>query len=455
MEEMETLMRTLIAAAALALLAAAPAQAHPGKAPKNVLFFLADGLGFNTSTAARIYAVGEDGNLTIDTLPESAFVKTYARNAQVTDSAAAMSALMTGVKADFGVVAMRGNSCKDFRPAATLLELAKKRGLAAGIVTNTRITDATPAATYAHACHRNEEMAIAAAMVPNGGGYNKALGKGLDVALGGGAEFFLPENLGGKRTDGRNLMAEMKAQGYTVAGTATELAQAGPGKLLGLFGKSDLAYDAERPPGQPGLVEMTTAAIDRLARHKQGFFLMVEGGLIDFALHDSLGKRALQETVVFDQALKAAIERMQALDPGLRNTLIVVTSDHDHTLLLNGYAKRTGPTTPTQPGVLGLVHGTSDGGVRKDADGMPYTIIGFGNGENRVQGSRASAPALTDAVVARDDYRYEAAIRMPKWEETHGGADVYLGAIGARAERFRGTIDNTEVFKLIKEAAQW
>jgi alkaline phosphatase len=200
---------------------------------------------------------------------------------------------------------------------------------------------------------------------------------------------------------------------------------------------------------------MTTAAIDHLAGSKQGFFLMVEGGLIDFALHDSLAKRALQETVVFDQALKAAIARMQAIDPGLRHTLIVVTADHDHTLLLNGYAKRTGPTTPTQPGVLGLVHGTADGKVRKDADGMPYTIIGFGNGEHRVKGSRANAPALTDAIVTRDDYRYESTVRMPKWEETHGGTDVYLGAIGARADTFRGTIDNTDVFKLIKEAAQW
>lgn len=448
-------MKTLIAAAAAACLLAAPALAETAPAPKNVLFFLADGLGFNTSTAARIYAVGEDGNLTMDTLPESAFVKTYARNAQVTDSAAAMSALMTGEKVDFGVVSMRGSSCKDYRPAATLLELAKKHGKAVGIVTNTRITDATPAATYAHACDRSEELAIAAAMVPKGKGYNQALGKGIDVALGGGAEFFLPAKAGGKRADGRDLVREMKAQGYRVVRSSDELRQAGQGKLLGLFGKSDLVYDAERPDGQPGLVEMSNAAIDRLAKHKQGFFLMVEGGLIDFALHDSLAKRALQETVVFDQALKAAIERMEKLDPGLKNTLIVVTSDHDHTLLLNGYAKRTGPTTATQPGVLGLVYGTSDGKARKDADGMPYTIIGFGNGENRINGSRATGPLLTDEMVTRDDYRYESTVRMPKWEETHGGTDVYLGAIGARAERFRGTIDNTEVFKLIKEAAQW
>jgi alkaline phosphatase len=452
---MEILMKRLTALA-LALAAAFTSPASvAADAPKNVIFFLADGLGFNTSTAARIYAVGEEGNLTIDTLPESAFVKTYARNAQVTDSAAAMTALMTGEKADFGVVSMRGKSCADYRPATTLLELARRHGKATGIVTNTRITDATPAATYAHACDRAEELAIAAAMVPGGKGYNQALGKGIDVALGGGAEFFLPVRQGGKRTDGRNLLKEMQARGYTVARTAAELAKAGKGRVLGLFGNSDLAYDAERPQTQPGLVEMTRVALDRLASRKEGFFLMVEGGLIDFALHDSLAKRALQETVVFDQALKATIERMQELDPGLKNTLIVVTSDHDHTLLLNGYAKRTGPTTATQPGVLGLAYRPSDGTARKDADGMPYTIIGFGNGEHRVRGSRASVPPLTDAIVTRDDYRYEATIPMPKWEETHGGTDVYLGAIGARAELFKGTIDNTEVFKLIKEAAQW
>jgi alkaline phosphatase len=74
---------------------------------------------------------------------------------------------------------------------------------------------------------------------------------------------------------------------------------------------------------------------------------------------------------------------MQALDPGLKNTLIVVTADHDHTLVLNGYAARTGKTSDSNPGVLGLLRSYVDGSLSKDTSGNPFTIIGFGNGENR------------------------------------------------------------------------
>ena len=82
---------------------------------------------------------------------------------------------------------------------------------------------------------------------------------------------------------------------------------------------------------------------------------------------------------------------------------------------------------------------------------MPYTIIGFGTGENRHQGGRTTP--LTDAVVTADDYHQQAVVRTRAGAETHGGSDVYLGAAGANAELFRGTIDNTRVFNLIKTAA--
>jgi len=160
---------------------------------KNVIFFLGDGMGINTLTAARIFAAGEDGELAIDKMPESAFVKTFSNDAQVTDSAASMAAYMTGVKHNNGVVSMsfgtrsvapgkdaNGNAlvsrCENGTAAVTLLELAKRRGMAVGVVTNTSVTDATPASTYAHACHRKLETDIAASLVPGGAGYNKALG---------------------------------------------------------------------------------------------------------------------------------------------------------------------------------------------------------------------------------------------------------------------------------------
>ncbi|MGJ7916879.1 alkaline phosphatase [Massilia sp. LXY-6] len=437
--------------------------------PRNVIFFLGDGMGINTLTAARIYAVGEAGELTIDTLPESAFVKTYSNDAQVTDSAASMSAYMTGVKQNNGVISMSSDTralapaadgssrCTNGQAMPTLLELAKARGLATGVVTTTSVTDATPAATYAHACHRKLQNQIAAMMVPGGAGYNPALGGGLDLVFGGGAEYFKPVANGGKRTDGRDLLAELQGRGYRVAHDAAGLEALAPSSqpAIALFAQDDLAYDAERDPArQPSLAEMTRKAVSLLGqRGDNGFFLMVEGGLIDHALHATRAKRALQETVAFDAALKAAIIEMQKLDPGLKHTLIVATADHDHTLLINGYSPRSGKSTPDNPGVLGLVRSIPDGKLKLDKDGAPYTILGFGTGEHRVQGSRAGQAGLTDAIVSADDYHQEAAVRMKS--ETHGGADVYLGATGLGAEVFRGTIDNTRVFTLIKEAAGW
>ncbi len=447
------------------------------QAAKKVIFFLGDGMGMTTMTAARIYAVGEDGELTMDTLPETAFVKTFSNDAQVTDSAPSMSAYMTGVKMNNEVISMSadtvaidpgpdGNDNKlanhcgtnNGRPATTLVELAKAAGLSAGVVTTTRITHATPAATYSHVCHRDLENDIAAAAVPRGAGYNNALGStGLDVMLGGGRQFFIPAKDGGKRSDGRDLIGEMKANNYAFASNSSELDAIDGAKterLLGLFTPSHMSYDLDRNPAkEPSLADMTAKAMDVLSRNHKGYFLMVEGGRIDHALHETSARKALQDTVAFDDAIKAALAKAKSSDPELKNTLIIVTADHDHTLVLNGYAKRTGKTAVGNPGVLGLVKNYVSGAAQKDLDGAPYSIIGFGNGEHRVQGSRASVASLDESITGASTYHHEAAIRVSAGNETHGGTDVFLGAIGHGAGTFSGTIDNTRVFDLIKNAA--
>ena len=443
----------------------------PAHAPRNVIFFLGDGMGLTTMTAARIYAVGEEGDLTLDTLPEVAFIKTYSNNAQVTDSAASMSAYMTGVKMNNDVVSMTGetraidptahgaNACGsgNGRPVTTLIELAKQDGRSAGVVTTTRVTHATPAATYAHICHRDLELDIAAMLVPGGAGYNATLGNGLDVVLGGGTDYFLPTARGGKRADGRDMIKEMTARAYVYAANANDLRALDARRterLLGLFAGSHLGYDLERDAArEPSLAEMTVKAMDVLAQNRKGYFLMVEGGRIDHALHDSNAHKALQDVVAFDAALKAAIAKARDTDPELKNTLIVATADHDHTLLLNGYARRTGKTTPSNPGVLGLVHRYSNGALARDLDGAPYAIIGFGAGEHRINSSRASQAGLDDATVSAANYQQEAVVQTPTGDETHGGTDVFLGAIGRGAESFRGTLDNTRVFDLVRAAA--
>ncbi len=335
--------------------------------------------------------------------------------------------------------------------------MSKAAGLSTGVVTTTRVTHATPAATYSHICHRDLENDIAAAMVPGGVGYNSALGDtGLDVVLGGGKQFFTLPKDGGKRADGRDLMVEMKAKNYTVAGNASEFNAVDASKtdrLFGLFTSSHMSYDLDRDPAkEPSLADMTTKAMDVLAKNKQGYFLMVEGGRIDHARHETTAKKALQDTVAFDGAIKAAIAKAKLTDPDLKNTLIVVTADHDHTLVLNGYAKRTGKTAAGNPGVLGLVKDYVTGKNTLDLDGAPYSIIGFGNGENRTQASRSTMVSLDETTTGANAYHQEAVIRVSAGNETHGGTDVFLGAIGKGSDTFLGTIDNTKVFTLVKNA---
>ena len=439
-----------------------------GSPTKNVLFFLGDGMGITTMTAARIYSVGEDGDLTMDTLPETAFVHTFSNDAQVTDSAPSMAAYMTGVKMNNEVISMTAetkatdaagkpyhtnfdSTCPttNGKSVPTLLEQMKSAGYGTGVVSTTRITHATPAATYSHVCHRDAENTIAAALVPGGAGYNSALTDGVDVIFGGGTSYFTAKADGGKRNDSRNLLTEFKTQKYSVAANKADFDKlpVDGSKIVGLFTKDHMAYDLDRDASkEPSLAEMTGKAIDALSAKKKGFFLMVEGGRIDHALHATNARRALQDTVAFDNAIKTALEKMQKVDPGLKNTLVVVTADHDHTLNLNGYARRTGKTEAGKPGVLGLVKNYVDGKASSDVDGNPYTIIGFGNGPSRL----ATRGAISDSALESKDYLQEAVV--PLASETHGGADVFLGAQGMGADSFSGVIENTDVFKLIKKS---
>ena len=482
---------TILAAAVLAAMVTSACGSDDDTAPavvtpKNVIFFLGDGYGIVPMTAARIYAAGEDGELTMDTFPETAFVKTYSLDAQVTDSAPSMAAYMTGVKTRNEVLGMNGdtlavppgkdaatgvaNAVNNCPPAGngaastTLLELAIAQGRATGVVSTARLTHATPAATYAHVCHRNAEYEIARQAVPGGAGFNAALGAGVDVLMGGVSQYWRPYNAVGSpsgRPDGRDLVAELQAKGYTFVSDLPGL-NAAPSaagtKLIALydFAKAEghMSYELDRDPAkEPSLAEMTTKSLDILTKRDKGYFLMVEGGRIDHALHGTNAARALADAKAFDDAIKAAIAKVKLTDPDMKNTLIVVTADHDHTMVMNGYAALTGKTTAASPGILGLMRDYAAPAVSAlDADGKPFTTLVFGNGENRIAGSRGLMAALTDAVVSDKNYHQEAVIQMGIGGETHGGADVFLAAMGLGADTFHGMIDNTQVFTLVRQA---
>jgi alkaline phosphatase len=461
--------RTLLAAALT--LSFAQAAYAAGEA-KNIIFFLGDGMGPSTVTAARIYKYGEAGSLTMDTLERTARIKTYSNDAQTTDSAPSMAAYMTGVKMNNEVISMSAdtvatnpgkdangnlgvNNCAasgNGSAAVSILELAKGKGKVVGAITTTELTHATPATTFSHICNRNAQYHIAAQVAPGGVGYNAALGDGVDVLMGGGRNHFTPFDAVTNKTgraDGRNLLTEMAAKGYVVASTKAEMNAAAAGKkFIGLYSsKSHLEYELDRsatPPlgegaTQPSLAEMTVKAMDLLSANANGYFLMVEGGRIDHALHATNAKRALADTIAFDDAIKAALDKAKLTDPTLANTLIVVTADHDHTLAFNGYGKKGNP-------ILDINRGYKDNQPSKDADGNTYTTLVFGNGPNRPN-TRVS---LDSATVLADNYLQETGVRLAS--ETHGGGDVKLFATGAGAKGFKGTLDNTKVFSLLKSA---
>lgn len=472
---------------------------------KNVIFFLGDGMGPTVVTASRIYAYGESGKLTMDTFSRAVRIKTFSEDGQTTDSAPSMAAYMTGQKTRNEVIGMSpgtvavepaagkapdgtqvsnainrcpepGSSTAAGTAAITILELAKAKGKKVGAITTTELTHATPAATFAHVCNRNAQFEIARQIIPGGAGYNSKLLDGVDVLMGGGRNHFTPYSPSNSRgrIDGRNLLSELSAKGYTVAANKAEM-QSAPlnKKYIGLYtATSHLAYDLDRlngkAPDQPSLAEMTVKSLEMLQAQSgdKGYFLMVEGGRIDHALHGTNAKRSLQDTIAFDNAIKAALDKVKQTDPDLKNTLIVVTADHDHTLTFNGYNARTGKTTTTNPGILGLsylyaVANTAAAPNRILADGKPHapaldvngnngSVLVFGNGGGPRPTSRVN---ISEQDAASDDYLQEVGIRMgAPGSETHGGGDVMLYAEGAGSSIFKGTRDNTWVFSKLKEA---
>jgi len=501
--------------------------AHAAGEAKNVIFFLGDGMGPVTVTAARIYkgekqlaaqpgslVSPERANLVMQSLPYAARVKTFSLDGQTTDSAPSMAAYMTGVKMRNEVISMssdttavdstgkqyiNGNSDDTTCPPTngkavdTLLELAKAKGRSVGAVSTTRVGHATPATTYAHICNRNGYNTIAEQSVPGHANYNPKLLDGVDVLLGGGQRNYLPVSVlsSSKRTDGVNLVTAMTAKGYTYVDTGTKLKAvdtAATGKLLGLFSSSEMAYELDRVKqpllDQPSLSEMTEKALGVLSKNDKGFFLMVEGGRIDHALHGTNAKRALEDTLAFDTAIQTALDFMNKKDPGLKNTLVVVTADHDHAIAFNGYPKIGNP-------ILGKVNSYADGKLAKAADGNPYTTLVFGNGgrPGSISYGEANDPTATPDSIAKkindskvnsedskkpwiapargpvrddqtamdttdDNFLQEVGVNLGSpGAETHGGGDVMLFAGGAGSKIFKGTVENIKVFNKVKEAA--
>jgi len=286
-------------------------NAHAGNELHNVIFMIGDGMGAGQMMLSRIRASGPGGRLYMERLPVTGRVDTYPAGGLVTDSAASATAMACGVKTINGMVGITPEGV----PQESLLEAAAGQGMRTGLVVTGAIADATPAAFSAHVKRRDLQPAIA----------EQQLAQNIHVLLGGGRGHWIPMDVEGSlREDNRNLLEEARKAGYAVIQDRQELLQSQADRVLGLFQVGGLATFAP----EPTLEEMAAKAIETLrrgGRNNRGFFLMVEGSKIDSACHRNDADNCVRQTLLFDLAVKAAVDF--AIQDG--HTLVIVTADHE------------------------------------------------------------------------------------------------------------------------------
>jgi len=446
---------------------------------RNVILFIADGMGYPTITATRIVSRGitegkYDGFLNMDRMEYRGTVTTSGYDALVTDSANSASAYATGHKSVVNGMGIYEDNTKDPTDdprVENIIELAKRtRRMATGLVSTADITDATPAAFAAHTRRRSEQAFVASTYLEDG--------HRPDVIMGGGSRWFLPKAQQGASTDDRDLVAEFRAAGYAVAATRTELrgTPASATKLLGLFhtGNMSVWYDREETKNpnvlgkftdQPSLPEMTGRAIDALATNPNGFFLMVEAGSVDKQLHPMDWVRAVYDNIEFDNAIGVA-RRFQEKNP---DTLIIVTADHSHAMSITGtYTPYEGKIGPDAVGTY--EQSAFPTFTRKRGDGFPDSpstkttlAVGWANhpeyyDDGTTVWAEPLGPSIEDPQVKGtyigDPKRAPSGkgVLMPRTvpasvnSEVHTADDVPVMASGPGSEFFNGLVDNTDLF---------
>lgn len=314
---------------------------------KNVILMIGDGMGPQQVGLLETYANRAPNSIykgqptALSKLAQAGVIGsslTHPDDAIVVDSACSATMLSTGISTGSEVIGIdaQGNHIQ------TVLEKAKSLGKATGLVSDTRLTHATPASFAAHQAHRSLENEIATDM----------LATGPDVMFSGGLRHWIPKSVNekdevyhqlkaltqeslsikSKREDQRNLLAEAQQAGYQLAFNRTMMDKASNGKVLGLFSYANMNdgiahSNSKNDPlrTQPSLKEMTVKALELLSHDKDGFFLMVEGGQIDFAGHSNDAGTMLHEMIKFDEAIDAVYQWAKER----KDTIIIVTADHE------------------------------------------------------------------------------------------------------------------------------
>jgi len=446
---------------------------------KNVIVMVPDGCAHPLPAIAR-WCRGEANAL--DALARGS-VRTFMFSSIITDSAAAATAFATGQKTSNGFVSVgpqRASRLRvfeappdelQFRPLATVLEGAKRRGKAVGLVATSSVAHATPAAFASHVHSRGLLNDIMEQLVY----------QDLDVVFGGGRSYLLPRERGGARTDGEDLRQALRDRGYAWVENREELAALSPPcRAWGIFASDGLQPALDRPttaPRQPTLAEMTAKAIEILSCDPDGFFLMVEGSQVDWACHANDPAWAVNEFIAFDRAVKAALEFAEG--PGRGDTLILAFPDHGTGGVSFGSSATDGSyTSLAHDGPLARMKITAAGLARtipssrdpRDAGKRIYRaediadalvawwpIFGTdGQGKpspppaaavKEVLSLHAAGRSLESALLAAIARKYT----YVGWTTTgHTGDDVPLWVFGA--ESIRGLYDNTDLARLAAEA---
>jgi alkaline phosphatase len=264
-----------------------------GETPKNIILFIGDGMGTAQITAGKVVK----GALEMERCPEAGLMTTWSADRLVTDSAAAATAMATGVKTKNGMISIdpEGKRLK------TVLELAEEKKKSTGLVCTCAITHATPAGFAAHVPSRKQSGEIARQLAAGD----------VDVLFGGGLDHFSPEALSELKS---KMRVATDPEGFRTLGSQKKAAA--------------LLYP-EHPPLAPerdiSLSELTAKALEILSQDRDGFFLMVEGSQIDWMGHQNKGPELIAEVVDFDDAVGVGLDFAEADG----NTLVIITADHE------------------------------------------------------------------------------------------------------------------------------
>lgn len=405
--------------------------------PRNVVLMIPDGFGPASVTMARDFSEVYRGE---HTLALDQFLvgtcKTYATNSRVTDSAAGATAYASGVKTFNGAIGVDA----DGNLVATLLEAAERKGMWTGLVATSRITHATPAAFSAHVPSRASEEDIAAQQIE----------QNIEVFFGGGAREFLPKSEGGKRSDDRNLLEELRHKGVHVVQNVADFRAQHQIPMAALFSSDHMAYEIDRDGTQPHLAEMATKALALLKDSPNGFFLMIEGSRIDHAAHANDPQTHVRDIMAYDEA----VEKVLAFAQSDANTLVISVADHE----TGGMTLGRDGNYKWFPEVLQQVKASSEqmaSWIKKGAsiDSVLIQVAGISDVKSterdaiQAQINSPNEYALANAISALISQR-----ALVGWTTGgHTAVDVNLYAFGPGADALRGNHQNYEVGRVIEQ----